>query len=413
MVEIPKEVLDYYSSMTPENYQQRGNLSFTDNQGYSWMALGEDGGTWRGWDAFGNKLGMDGFRRGVDVGQPGGQPGGADHYFQNWKPNADSPIGYDFSYSSTQENTSAHSWGELLAMLAASVTGIGAVGAAAGVPLGMSGAGAGAGAGGGWMSGVSGEAIAGAGMQGQGLAGTLGGAAGAAGAGAGAGGSGLTWSQILNGAKTAGGLASMLGGGGGGSGGSGGGGGGGGMGLNDIIGMIGGGVDAYKQSDAAEKMLAWLNGNQAKMEGYMNPGSAEYTGMWDEMSRKDAAAGRNSQYGPRTADFLSKVAQAKAANIRDFTTGNSRGYSNALNQDASSLAGLFSNLQRSARNGSLGQVTGTSLPGIFGSLFGGGSGASTGGQDLGDVWSGVSEWDDAWSRAMNGGTDFIDYGAYF
>lgn len=115
--------------------------------------------------------------------------------------------------------------------------------------------------------------------------------------------------------------------------------------MNDLFGLIGGGMDAYNQNKAADTMRQWLDSNQAKMEGFMNPNSPEYSALWERMSRKDAAAGRNSQYGPRTADFAAQVAQAKANNILNFTTGNSRAYSNALNQKASSFAGLNSALQ--------------------------------------------------------------------
>lgn len=208
------------------------------------------------------------------------------------------------------------------------------------------------------------------------------------------------------------GLGAILSGGGGGGGSNGGGLFGTGVGLNDIIGLIGGGVDASRQGAASQAMRDWLMSQQNKMDNYMKPDSPEWNAMWEAMSRKDAAAGRNSQYGPRTADFLAKVAEAKAANTRQFTTGTSRAYADALNQNASKYAGLSSALQRMGAGNSPVNLS-SILNGIGGSgalngIFDG----STGGQDLGDVWSGVDAWDDAWADAINGG-DFIDYGEFF
>jgi hypothetical protein len=239
---------------------------------------------------------------------------------------------------------------------------------------------------------VGGGAVA---AGGGGLAGGGGGLAGLFG-GLGGGGSMPSLGSII---KGIGGVAGALGGGSGGGG------------LQDLLGVIGGGVDAKRQGDAAKAMEAWLKSNQAKMDGYMNPNSPEYKAMWEEMSRKDAAAGRNSQYGPRTSDFLAEVAKAKAENTLRFTTGTSRAYADALNQNASKYAGLSAGLGNFLQGGSGGGGLSSILNGLFGGAGGGGGNAS-GGADLGDVWSGVSAWDDAWSKVLNGG-DSIDYGAFF
>lgn len=127
-------------------------------------------------------------------------------------------------------------------------------------------------------------------------------------------------------------------------------GGGGGAGSN-LAGIIGGMTDAQRQGDASRKMLEWLNGNQAKMEELYKPGSAEYDQLWQAMSRRDAAAGRNSQYGPRTAQFAAEIAKNRADNIRGFTTGTSRAFSDALNQDAGKYAGLSAAVQRAMGSG--------------------------------------------------------------
>ena len=268
---------------------------------------------------------------------------------------------------------------------------------------------------------LAGGALAGA--AGAGAAGAGAGAAGAGAGGAAAGGAGAAGglSSLFGGGSTLGtigkvgsALASILGATGGGSNGGGGGGGTGGLnlgglGLQDIIGLIGGGVDANRQGEAAEKMLAWLNGNQAKMESLYSPNSPESKYLWEEMSRKDAAAGRNSQYGPRTADFAGKVAADKAANIRNFTTGTSRAYADALNQDASKYAGLSAALQRAAGGGGGNNLNLGSLL----SLFGNGGGMNLGGGinmdangifgPSGSNWSGGTMSNDEIWDMINGG----------
>lgn len=210
-------------------------------------------------------------------------------------------------------------------------------------------------------SGVAGSTLGGGGsFLGSGLGSTsVGGLASAAGS---AGGSSLL-SQLGSklGSSTLSSILKGMGGGGGDSNSNGG------INLSDIASLFGGGLDYYNQSKAADTMRQWLDTNQAKMEGYMNPDSPEYKALWEQMSRNDAAAGRNSQYGPRTSDFAAKVAQAKAQNTLNFTTGNSRAYSNALNQAASAPAGLSAALQRMAQGGSGG---GINLSSILNSLKG-------------------------------------------
>lgn len=121
--------------------------------------------------------------------------------------------------------------------------------------------------------------------------------------------------------------------------------------ANDLAGVIGGLTDAQRQGDAANKMRGWLDQNQQKMESLYSANSPEYDQLWQAMSRKDAAAGRNSQYGPRTAQFASEVAKHRADNIRQFTTGTSRAYADALNQNAAKYSGLSAALQRAMGDG--------------------------------------------------------------
>jgi hypothetical protein len=171
---------------------------------------------------------------------------------------------------------------------------------------------------------------------------------------AGVGAGGLTLSGITGAAKPLMAVASALGlGGGNNGGGSNQGGNTGDFGLDDIASLIGGGVDAQRQGDAARTMREWMDNSMARNESYFSPNSPEYKQLWESMSRKDAAAGRNSQYGPRTADFMAKVAQSRADNNTRMTTGLSRAYSEALNQNASKYGGLSAAIQRALQGGAI------------------------------------------------------------
>jgi hypothetical protein len=177
------------------------------------------------------------------------------------------------------------------------------------------------------------------------LAGTAGGALSAVPAAAGAGGGDLSLSQIVSGASTAGKLLG-LGGGGGGSG----------VGMSDLGKLISGGLDYKRQNDSADKMLDWLKSRTAITDNLYQPGTPEYNKLWDEMSRKDAAAGRNSQYGPRSVDLAARIAQIKSdANTR-MTTGIGQWMNGAYDQKANSIAGLTGALGNMGGGGSSGSL---------------------------------------------------------
>ena len=163
---------------------------------------------------------------------------------------------------------------------------------------------------------------------------------------------GLTLPNILKVATTALGLTGGGNSGGCNSGGNSGGGnsGGGGTSLLDII---GGGLDASRQGQASDRMLEWMNTRQKMVDDLYKPGSPEYNALWDEMSRKDAAAGRNSQYGPRSVDLAGRIAQIKADQNVRMTGALARPYSNALDQNASKYAGLQAALGKALESGAI------------------------------------------------------------
>jgi hypothetical protein len=118
------------------------------------------------------------------------------------------------------------------------------------------------------------------------------------------------------------------------------------IGLKDLLSLLGGGIDFAGQRKASSDMLDYLKSQQAKVDGLYAPGSNEYNTLWDQMSRKDAAAGRNSQYGPRSVDLASQIAKIKADNTVRMTTGIGSLYKNALDQEASAPAGLIAQLEK-------------------------------------------------------------------
>lgn len=154
------------------------------------------------------------------------------------------------------------------------------------------------------------------------------------------------------------------------NGGSGNSGSGGGLNLSNIIGLAGGVNDAFQQNRSSSDMRSWLNSQQSKIDNLYNPGTPEYNALWDEMSRKDAAAGRNSQYGPRSVDLAARIAQIKADNTTRFTTGTSKALADALNQRAGAFSGLSAAGQRLASGNSIGDLL-NSLRGISPGNLGG------------------------------------------
>lgn len=94
-------------------------------------------------------------------------------------------------------------------------------------------------------------------------------------------------------------------------------------------------------SQGRDNVMNWLNGQQANINNLYNPGTPEYNLMKQEMENKDAAAGRNSQYGTRAVELAGKLAQIKGDLNTRFATGvagtvgNAQGLpANLLNQFA-------------------------------------------------------------------------------
>lgn len=174
---------------------------------------------------------------------------------------------------------------------------------------------------------------------------------------------------------------------------------------SSLLSLLSGLYGYNQQNNASNDMLTWLNGQQAKIDNLYTPNSPEYNALWDQMSRTDAAAGRNSQYGPRSVDLAAKITQIKADETQKMTTGIGGVYAAALNNRANAgtnlipglnslfgangsssinwnqLANLFGGSSTGTTTGTTG-TTGTSSSAYDGST-GFGTGSNYGNQDVG------------------------------
>jgi len=95
--------------------------------------------------------------------------------------------------------------------------------------------------------------------------------------------------------------------------------------------------DMFAKNQMAAKQNAMYQQNRQDILNTYAPGSPEYNLLKQEMDRKDAAAGRNSQYGTRANEFAGKI-----AGLRMNALGNMQSGQNALgNQALGNQFGMF------------------------------------------------------------------------
>ena len=95
--------------------------------------------------------------------------------------------------------------------------------------------------------------------------------------------------------------------------------------------------DMYAKKKMAEEQKALYNQNRADIMNTYTPGSPEYNQLYQQMARKDAATGRNSQYGTRGNDLAATIAK-----LRMNAIGNLQSGQNTLaNQAMSNQYGMF------------------------------------------------------------------------
>jgi hypothetical protein len=73
-------------------------------------------------------------------------------------------------------------------------------------------------------------------------------------------------------------------------------------------------MDQGPMKSRADDIARQRQAYETQMNSYYAPGSAEANLLQQQMNRKDAAAGRNSQYGTRATDIAAKIATMQAEN---------------------------------------------------------------------------------------------------
>jgi hypothetical protein len=95
--------------------------------------------------------------------------------------------------------------------------------------------------------------------------------------------------------------------------------------------------DMYAKNKMAEAQKGMYNQNRADIMNTYTPGSPEYNLLQQQIARKDAAAGRNSQYGTRANELAGTIAKLRMGALGTLQQGQ-----NTLgNQALSNQYGMF------------------------------------------------------------------------
>lgn len=99
--------------------------------------------------------------------------------------------------------------------------------------------------------------------------------------------------------------------------------------------------DMYAKNQMADAQRDQYNQMNARVNNMYAPGSPEYNLMKQEMERKDAAAGRNSQYGTRATELAGKIAGLKTNALIQAQTGQNALFQSSMNNRYGGLNSLF------------------------------------------------------------------------
>lgn len=102
--------------------------------------------------------------------------------------------------------------------------------------------------------------------------------------------------------------------------------------------------DMYAKRQMARKQDDLYNRNRADIMGMYAPGSPEEIAMQREMARKDAASGRNSQYGIRSADYAGNVAKFKSNALSNLGSSQNALAAAQMGNQYGGLNSMFNNL---------------------------------------------------------------------
>jgi len=123
--------------------------------------------------------------------------------------------------------------------------------------------------------------------------------------------------------------------------------------LQGMLGLY----DMYNRQNAAQTLRDQFNTVNSQINGMYAEGSPELALMKQELDRKDAAAGRNSQYGVRATDLAGKIASTKG-NLLAQTLGSQNNLLAASLATGNSSIGSLANL--------FGQTAGSNGAGVAG-----------------------------------------------
>lgn len=102
--------------------------------------------------------------------------------------------------------------------------------------------------------------------------------------------------------------------------------------------------DMYAKRQMARKQEQLYNQNRADILNMYAPGSPEAIAMEREMARKDAAAGRNSQYGIRATDYAGNVAKFRTNALANLSQGQNALSAAQMGNQYGGLNSMFNNL---------------------------------------------------------------------
>lgn len=99
--------------------------------------------------------------------------------------------------------------------------------------------------------------------------------------------------------------------------------------------------DMYAKQQMAKEQMGLYKQNEAATNNMYAPGSPEYLAMERELARKDAAAGRNSQYGARAVDLQARIADIKSRQRMGMQAGQTALLNQGMTNKYSGLNSLF------------------------------------------------------------------------
>jgi hypothetical protein len=102
--------------------------------------------------------------------------------------------------------------------------------------------------------------------------------------------------------------------------------------------------DMYAKNQMAKRQEAMYNQNRADILNSYAPGSPEYQLLAQEIARKDAAAGRNSQYGTRANELAGQIAKIRMNALQGMQTGQNALMNQQMGSQYGGLNTLFNNM---------------------------------------------------------------------